>query len=104
MFHDDGALQFGVGRGALRLMVVLPRPEPGAFGRLGKAAVRIAFGVYQRDITLVLLGLLIHELEDTPDARETHGDHGILLRRLVDRLRKLTGHAQKGEVIPGERP
>ena len=49
---------------------MLPGPQTGALLALGQAAVSVLLGVYQGDVALVLLRLLIDEVEDPLGARQ----------------------------------
>ena len=87
--------QLGVGDGAVGLVGVLPGPGPGPLLTLHKLTVLFG-GVDKSDIALVLLGLLIHQLEDPLRAGQTH-HHGVdLVGHLADVAHELAGHVQEG--------
>ena len=62
--EDDLALQLGVGDGALGPVRVLPGPDIRALLGLDELAVTVELRVHELDVALVLLGLLVHEVED----------------------------------------
>ena len=101
MFHDDIPFQLGIRNRAVGLVEMSPSPEIGTFGSFDEIAVFVPLRVYERDVPFVVFGFLVQEVEDTPDARESHSDHGDLLRGLVDGLRKLSGHAEERKYNTG---
>ncbi len=66
-----------IGHGAVLLMGVLPGPHTGTFGGLGEDAVYL-LGVHKGHVALVLLGRLVHHLEDALGSRQGH-DHYVEL-------------------------
>ena len=97
--HGDVALQFGVGGGIVRLVVMLPCPVAGALGSLGDVAVLVDLCVDQMDIALILFRLLVHQLEDPLRAGQSHDDGVDLLGDLVDGLVEGTGQSQEGDQL-----
>ena len=73
-----------------------PRPLARAVVGFGDRPVLRDFRVDERDVALVLLGLLVHELEDTPGAREAHRDERRLLGSVVEVIGEDAAHRQKG--------
>ena len=72
-------------------------PCPGARALLAglDAAVGQLAGVHQLDVAVVLLGLLVHELEDALGTGCGHGDEAHLLRDLRDGLREVAVERDK---------
>ena len=92
--HAHVAAQQGVGQRAVAVGMT-PGPMPGVLLGLGDGPVLADAAVDQRDIALVGLGLLIHQLKYTLGARRGHDDGVDLLRESVDVTGKLLGHVQK---------
>ena len=73
-----------------------PGPVAGVLLGLRQAAVRALFHVDQGDVTLVGLGLLIHQAEYARSAGAGHDDGVDLLGQLVDVAGELLCHVQEG--------
>ena len=95
MLKHHVAAQLHVGGRQIRFVEMLPRPHPGRPIRLDDLTGFISLRVDQRDISLVLLRLLIDEVKDASRARKSHRDHRNLHRHLTDGLGQLARHAQK---------
>ena len=94
--HGDVAFQLRVGDGAVSLMGMLPRPAAGAFGALHQIAIFILFGIDQRDIAVILLGSLIHQVENPLRTGQRHNDGVDLVGNLGDGHIERAGERQKG--------
>ena len=66
----------------VRLMYVFPSPEAGAGITFGQGTVCVFCGVYQRDISVVLLHFGIQQSENALTAGQCHNDGIQLLAHL----------------------
>ena len=77
------------------VMWVLPGPALGSLARFDKRAVRVLAHVDQRHVTVVGLGLLVHERKDAPGARKRDDDRVELVGHLRHGVHKVARERQK---------
>ena len=65
------------------------------FIRFGDIAIAVDLRIYERDVSLVDLRLLIHERENAPRSRHCHDNIVHLLGKLIDISGKLLGHIEE---------
>ena len=97
MFEFHASFQLNQFHAVICLMHMPPRPEPGAFFRLGERTVRVSAHADQGHIALVGLGGLIEQLIDAVGTRRRHRDGIQLARNLRDGARKVLVHGHKGD-------
>ena len=97
----DITLKFFVCSGSVSLMEMLPCPDTGTFigffnGVIGSVASGLVnlLCIYKCNITVIRLGLLIHQLEDSVSAGKCHDDGVDLHAYLVDRHIELSVECQ----------
>ena len=73
---------------------MLPCPCSGAFLAFNEFAVNL-FCVDKRNIAVVNLRLLVHEIEDSVRTGESHNNTVDMLRNLADVVCKLPCHVEK---------
>ena len=76
-------------------MRVAPCPLAGVLLGGGYGAVLVDFGIDERNVAVVNLGLFVHQRKNASGARHCHDDGVDLLGDLVDVPRKLLGHGKK---------
>ena len=99
ILQGDIALQLGIGDGTLCCVGMLPCPAAGALFGLGDVAVFVDLGIDQLDIAFVLFRHLIHQIEDTLGACQSHNDGIHLAGDLVDGHCEVTGQVHKGDQV-----
>ena len=70
----DISLQLHIGRRIRILVIMLPCPDAGPFLTFMQRPVRILFRIDKLHITVVHLGLLVHQLKETVCTRKRHDD------------------------------
>ena len=93
--QHDGALQFLVGYGAVRLMRMFPCPNAGSVVCLCNRAVLMLHGVYHFNIAVIFFRLLVKQGEHTLCACNRHDDGIHLLADLRDRHAETLVQAHK---------
>ena len=107
MLHAHIAHELRVGNGSV-LVGVLPRPCSCALLALNKPAVNL-FCVYKRNIAVVNLRLLVHQLKNSVCTGKSHNNAVDMLGNLADVVRKLSCHIEErynncyAESLTGER-
>ena len=100
----DVPFQLLIGDGPVCLMRMLPGPEVGAFLRFGQGAVRFLPDIHQGDISVVLLRLLVHQVEDSLGACHCHHNAVELLADLAHRLGGVLIGVRKDTSVPRVSP